>query len=101
MAHHWRILGSWPYHDGAPPRSRRRGRADGSSLNLAQTAVHEEFTACNVTAFVGGEERDRPGNLIRSSRSAQRNGRSDRLDVVVLLLLRHPKACVIARRRDD
>ena len=33
--------------------------------------------------------------------SAQRNGRSDGLDVVVQLLFRHPKACVIARRRND
>ena len=73
----------------------------GCSLDLAQTAVHEEFTASDVTAFVGGEERDRLGDLICGSRSAQRNGRSDGLDVVVLLPFRNPKACVIARRRND
>jgi FMN-dependent NADH-azoreductase len=26
MAHHWRILGSWPSHDGAPSRSWRSRR---------------------------------------------------------------------------
>ena len=70
-------------------------------LDLALTAVDEEFTAGDVTAFVGGEERDRFGDLIRGSRSAQRNGRNDGLDVVVLLLLRHSETGVIARRRND
>jgi hypothetical protein len=64
-------------------RQRGRGRPDGSSLNLTLTAVHEEFTSGDVTAFVGCEERDRFGNFIRGSRSAQRNDRSDGLDVVV------------------
>src|ERR1700688_4211465 len=71
------------------------------SLDLAQTAVNEEFTTGDVAAFVGGEERNRFGDLIRGSRSAQRDGRSDGLDVVVLLLFRHPKACLIARRRNQ
>src|SRR3984957_141566 len=71
------------------------------SLDLALTAVHEEFTAGDVTTLVGREERDRFGDLIRGSRSAQRNGRSDGLDVVVLLLFPHPEACVVARRRND
>src|SRR6202161_4249099 len=53
------------------------------SLDLALTAVDEEFTAGDVTAFVGGEERDRLGDLIRGSRSAQRNERGDGVDVVV------------------
>src|ERR1700685_1872958 len=70
-----------------------RGRR---SLDLAQTAVHEEFTAGGVTTFVGGEKRDSLGDLFRGSRSAQRNGRSNGLDIVVLLLFRHPKACLIA-----
>jgi hypothetical protein len=48
----------------------------GRSLDLAQTAVYEEFNAGDVTALVGGEERDRFGDLIRGSRSAQRNGRN-------------------------
>jgi hypothetical protein len=39
------------------------------SLDLALTAVHEEFTAGDVTAFVGGEECDRFGDLISGSRS--------------------------------
>ncbi len=73
----------------------------GRSLDLAQTAIHEEFTAGDVTAFVGGEESDRFGDLIRGSRSAQRYGRGDGPDVVVQLLFRHPKARVIARRRND
>src|SRR5580704_4315749 len=76
-------------------------RMAGRSLDLAQTAVYEEFNAGDVTALVGGKERDRFGDLIRGSRSAQRNGRNDGPDVVVLLLLRHPKACLIARRRND
>jgi len=71
----------------------------GRCLDLALTAVDKEFTAGDVAAFVGGQERDRFGNLIRGSRSAKRNGRSDGLDVVVQLLFRHPKAGVIARRR--
>jgi hypothetical protein len=78
----------------SPPNLTMAGR----SLDLVQTAVHEEFTAGDVTAFVGGEERDRFGDLIRGSRSARRNGRNDGLDVVVLLPFRHPKACVIGRR---
>jgi hypothetical protein len=73
----------------------------GRSLDLALTAVDEEFTTGDVTTFIGGEEGDRFGDLIRGSRSAQRNGRSDGLSVVVLLLFRHPKACVVARRRND
>ena len=71
------------------------------SLDLPLTAVDEEFNAGDVTAFVRGEERDGFGDLIRGSRSAQRNGRRDGLDVVVQLLFRHPKAGVIARRRND
>ena len=72
-----------------------------SSLDLALTAIHEEFNTCYVTAFVGGEERDRPGDLIRGSNSAQRNGRDDGLDIFVQLLFRHPEAGVVARRRND
>ena len=43
----------------------------GRFLDLALTAVDEEFTAGDVTAFVRGEERDRFGDFIRGSRSAQ------------------------------
>src|SRR5580704_208488 len=71
------------------------------SSDLGLTTVDEEFTASDVTAFVGGKERDRFGDLIRGSRSAQRNRRCDGLDVIIHLLLRQTKAGVIARCRND
>ena len=71
------------------------------SSDLGLTTVDEEFTASDVTAFVGGKERDRFGDLIRGSRSAQRNRRCDGLDVIIHLLLRQTKAGVISRCRND
>jgi hypothetical protein len=78
-----------------------RSRLSHDHIDLALTAVHEQSTAGDATAFVRGEERDRFGDLIRGCCSVQRNGRNDGLDAIVLLPFRYLKACVTGRRRND